>query len=85
MKNRKSLIALLLVLALAIGVLSGCSNNEKKAEPTKAPEVTEAPAAEESAEQPAADGFVEQPAEEPVAEEAPAEPAAEEPSGKEEE
>ncbi len=43
MKNRKYYIALLLVLALVVGLLSGCSN-DNKTEPTAVPEVTEAPA-----------------------------------------
>ena len=55
MKNKKTLIALMLVLALVISLLSGCSN-EKKPEPTAVPEVTEAPAEEKPAEeQPAAE------------------------------
>ena len=56
MKNRKYFIALLLVLALVVGLLTGCSN-EKKEEPTAVPEATEAAKeTTEATEAPAAEG-----------------------------
>ena len=55
MKNRKTLIALLAVLALVVSMLSGCSSKTPEPAATAVPEVTEAPAAEPApTEEPAA-------------------------------